>query len=49
MIDEGETIGADGTQTHGPNSVISKFHHSLQTHGYGEMDCVLHADNCGGN
>ena len=49
MLDEGETIGTDGTQTHGPNSVISMIHHALETSGFGEMACVLHADNCGGN
>ena len=48
MIDEGETIGADGTLTHGPNSVVSMLHNALETHGFGEMACVLHADNCGG-
>ena len=48
MFDEGETIGADGTLTHGPNSVISMLHNALETHGFGEMACVLHADNCGG-
>ena len=49
MLDEGETIGTDGTQTHGPNSVISMIHHALESSGFGEMACVLHADNCGGN
>ena len=48
MLDEGETIGTDGTQTHGPNSVISMIHHALESSGFGEMACVLHADNCGG-
>ncbi|XP_056000513.1 uncharacterized protein LOC130048183 [Ostrea edulis] len=48
MMDEDETIGTDGSLAHGPISVISMVHHALQTHGLGEIDCCLHADNCGG-
>ena len=46
MIDVEETIGADGTLTHGPISVVSVLYNALETHGFGEMACVLHADNC---
>ncbi|XP_078337908.1 uncharacterized protein LOC144626782 [Crassostrea virginica] len=48
MIDEDETIGPDGSLAHGPNSVISMIQHAFQTYGLGELDCSLHADNCGG-
>jgi hypothetical protein len=40
--------GADGSLAHGPNSVISMMHHAFETYGLGEIDCSLHADNCGG-
>ena len=46
MIDERETISADGTLTHGQNSVVSVLYNALETHGFGEMACVLHAHNC---
>lgn len=42
-------VGPDGSLAHGPNSVISMIHHAFQTYGLGELDCSLHADNCGGN
>jgi hypothetical protein len=40
--------GADGTLTNGPNAVISMLDHALSEHGFGEMTCSLHADNCSG-
>ncbi|XP_076116844.1 uncharacterized protein LOC143084316 [Mytilus galloprovincialis] len=48
LVDENETIGKDGSLIHGPNAVISMLHHSLTNYGYGERECGLHADNCGG-
>lgn len=41
-------IGENGSKTHGPNAVISMLHHAFENFGYGEMDCVIHADNCAG-
>ena len=41
--------GQDGSQVHGPNSVISMLDHALTFHGYGEKGAVMHCDNCGGN
>ena len=41
--------GKDGANVHGPNAVISMLHHALTNYGYGEKECDLHADNCGGN
>ena len=49
LVDENETIGKDGTLTHGPNSVLSMIDWALQTHGVGELSCAIHADNCPGN
>lgn len=40
--------GTDGSLAHGPNSVISMIHYAFQTYGLREIDCSLHADNCGG-
>ena len=48
LIDESETMGIDGTQTHGPNAVISMLDMVLDTHGRGESTCSIHADNCPG-
>lgn len=48
LFGEKDTIGVNGSKCHGPNSVISMLHHFFQTHGNGEMECHLHADNCGG-
>jgi len=42
LIDEAESIGK------GANSVISYLHHFLETHGVGETDLQLQADNCVG-
>ncbi|KAH3788293.1 hypothetical protein DPMN_166429 [Dreissena polymorpha] len=44
-IDESETMGIDGTQTHGPNAVISMLDIVLDTHGRCESTCSIHADN----
>ncbi|KAH3692074.1 hypothetical protein DPMN_194952 [Dreissena polymorpha] len=48
LIDESETMGIDGTQTHGPNAVISMLDMVLDTYGHGELTCSIHADNCPG-
>lgn len=48
LIDEHQSIGADGSRTHGPNSVISMLHHYLTNNTYGEKSMILNADNCGG-
>ena len=42
LIDEAESIGK------GANSIISYLHHYLETHGVGETDLQLQADNCVG-
>ena len=48
LIDEADTIGFDGKNSHGPNSVASLLHHFFATYGLGERECFLHADNCAG-
>ena len=48
LIDENETIGADGSRTHGPNAVISMLDHYLLANSHGEIGCHLHADNAVG-
>ena len=48
LIDENETIGPDGSRTHGPNAVISMLDHYLTANSYGERGCHLHADNAVG-
>ena len=48
LIDEAQTIGQNGTHNHNPNTVASLLHHFLATHGQGEKECDLHADNCAG-
>ena len=47
-IDEAQTIGQNGTKSHGANAVVSLLHHYFAWFGQGEQQCVLHADNCGG-
>ena len=42
LIDEAESIGK------GANSIISYLHHYLESHGVGEIDLLLQADNCVG-
>ena len=48
LVDENETIGPDGTCTHGPNAVISMIHWAMETNHSGETFCTIHADNCPG-
>ena len=48
LIDEDNSIGANGAKTHGPNSVISMLDHYFSTHGLHETKCHLHCDNCVG-
>ncbi|XP_062600192.1 uncharacterized protein LOC134261812 [Saccostrea cucullata] len=48
LIGENETLGLDGTHSHGPDTVISLVHHGLGNYGYGEKECLIHADNCAG-
>ena len=48
LIEESQTIGQNGKQAHGPNSVISMLHHYFTNHALKEKVCVLHADNCAG-
>lgn len=49
LIDENNTIGTDGSQSHGPNTYISMLHHAFQHYGFGEMACHIHCDNCAGS
>ena len=42
LIDEGVSIGK------GANCTISLLHHFLSHHNFGEINLVLHADNCSG-
>jgi hypothetical protein len=49
LIDEHETIGADGKEAHGPNAVISMVDWSLQTYGQNKPNFSIHSDNCPGN
>ena len=48
LIDEDQTIGKDGKNAHGPNTVISILHHNFKNHAMGENFAVLHCDNCPG-
>ena len=48
LIDEDNSIGPNGTHTHGPNSVISMLDHYFDNHGLKEKECHLHCDNCVG-
>ena len=48
LLDKEQTIGPNGTKSHGANSVVSLLHHYFATYGHGEVECVLHADNCAG-
>ncbi|CAG2211264.1 unnamed protein product [Mytilus edulis] len=45
LIDEQQTIGENGSRTHGPNAVLSMLHHYLHGNTYGEKACHFHADN----
>ncbi|KAJ8317541.1 hypothetical protein KUTeg_005445 [Tegillarca granosa] len=48
LIDESQTMGEDGKDCHGANTVISMVDYALSTKGFGEQECGIHADNCGG-
>ena len=48
LFNEKETIGINGSKSHGPNSVISMVHHYLEIHSKKEPVCHFHADNCVG-
>ena len=48
LVDENETIGKDGSKSHGPNSVISMLHHYLENKAKKADILGLHADNCCG-
>ncbi len=48
MFDESQTIGSNGTNSHGSNSVVSMLHHFLEIHSGHEPELHLHADNCVG-
>ena len=48
LLDEADTIGMDGKNSHGPNSVASMLHHYFSRHGLKKRECYLHADNCSG-
>ena len=48
LVDEACTIGANGSLSHGANSVISMLHHFFDQHSLGETKVELHTDNCGG-
>lgn len=41
LIDESETIGENGSKTHGPNAVLSMVHHYLNASSYGEIACIF--------
>ena len=38
----------NGTNPHGPNSVVSMLHHFFENHSGHEPECHLYADNCVG-
>ena len=46
LLDETDTIGPNGSKSHGPNSVVTLLHHYFEHHGLGEKECALAADNC---
>ncbi|XP_070539002.1 uncharacterized protein [Ptychodera flava] len=48
LFDEADSISVDGKKSHGPNNVISMLDHFFSHYSLGEMECKLHADNCGG-
>ena len=48
LLDEQETMGQDGSKTHGPNAVISMVDHGLNRYADAGTACALHADNCPG-
>ncbi len=48
MFDESQTIGSNGTNSHGSNSVVSMLHHFLEIHSGHEPELHFHADKCVG-
>ncbi|KAJ8315738.1 hypothetical protein KUTeg_007888 [Tegillarca granosa] len=48
LIDESQTMGEDGKDCHDANAVISMVDYALSTKGFGEQECGIHVDNCGG-
>ncbi|XP_060568543.1 uncharacterized protein LOC132727145 isoform X2 [Ruditapes philippinarum] len=48
LIDENETVGEDGSKTHGPDAVISMVDWALQEHCVRARKFSIHADNCPG-
>ena len=48
LIDEHQTIGKDGSKSHGPNAVISMLHFHLERTVKKAKILGLHADNCCG-
>ncbi|KAH3884940.1 hypothetical protein DPMN_008926 [Dreissena polymorpha] len=46
LIDENESIGADGTNAQEPNAVISMIDYTLNTHRCEDLSCTIYADNC---
>lgn len=48
LFNEHQTIGLNGSKSHGPNSVISMLHHYLTMHGRQEPQWHFHAENCVG-
>lgn len=48
LIDEDQTLGENGKNVHGPNSVISMLDDALSKYSLGEKVLTLHSDNCAG-
>jgi hypothetical protein len=48
LIDEDQTLGKDGKNTHGPDAVISMLNWALEAYGRDSSACSIHADNCPG-
>ena len=48
LFDESQSIDVNGSNAHGPNSVVSMLHHFFENHSGHEPECHLHADNCVG-
>ncbi|XP_052265542.1 uncharacterized protein LOC127868025 isoform X2 [Dreissena polymorpha] len=48
LVDEDQTIGQDGSQAHGPDSVISMLDWVMANYETENDVCSIHADNCTG-
>ena len=48
LVDENQSIGPDGSKSHGPNAVVSMLHHHLEHNSKPSVSLGLHADNCCG-